>query len=112
MREKSSILASLRAAARCGGEGVEVATKPESRPDSICGRKEGRHLLGRAVKRLPRRQKELIRLYYSGDYTMKEIGQILQVNESRISQIHKGALETMARSLRALGIRSTADIEA
>jgi len=112
VREKSSELAALRSAARSDGEPGEVPARAECLPDSICARKEGRELLGQAVNRLAGRQKELIRLYYSGDYTMKEIGEILQVNESRISQMHKGALETMARNLRALGIRKRADIEA
>jgi RNA polymerase sigma factor for flagellar operon FliA len=38
--------------------------------------------------------------------TMKEIGEVLGVNESRVSQIHKIALERMAVSLRSAGIAS------
>jgi RNA polymerase sigma factor for flagellar operon FliA len=45
-------------------------------------------------------------LYYSGDFTMKEIGAKLGVNESRVSQIHKTALKRMAVVLESEGIRS------
>jgi RNA polymerase sigma factor for flagellar operon FliA len=38
--------------------------------------------------------------------TMKEIGDLLGVNESRISQIHKTALRKMAGALQSEGIRS------
>jgi len=38
--------------------------------------------------------------------TMKEIGEILGVNESRVSQIHKTALKRMAGVLESEGIRS------
>ena len=39
---------------------------------------------------------------------MKEIGDILGINESRVSQIHKSALEKMAVALQAVGIASSA----
>jgi len=34
-------------------------------------------------------------LYYTNEMTMKEIGGVLGINESRVSQIHKSALEKM-----------------
>ena len=40
--------------------------------------------------------------------TMKEIGGVLGVNESRVSQIHKSALERMQNVLNGTGISSTA----
>ena len=39
--------------------------------------------------------------------TMKEIGGVLGINESRVSQIHKSALEKMAVVLQANGITSS-----
>jgi RNA polymerase sigma factor for flagellar operon FliA len=38
--------------------------------------------------------------------TMREIGGILGINESRVSQIHKSALEKMATALQSAGIES------
>jgi RNA polymerase sigma factor for flagellar operon FliA len=46
-------------------------------------------------------------LYYTNEMTMKEIGSILGINESRVSQIHKSALEKMAAALAANGIISS-----
>jgi RNA polymerase sigma factor for flagellar operon FliA len=40
--------------------------------------------------------------------TMKEIGGVLGINESRVSQIHKAALEKMNTALQQAGIRSAA----
>jgi RNA polymerase sigma factor for flagellar operon FliA len=58
------------------------------------------------MKTLPVRHRQVIHNYYSGGKTMREIGEHLGVNESRVSQIHKAALERMAESLQASGIRS------
>ena len=46
-------------------------------------------------------------LYYTKDMTMKEIGAAMNINESRVSQIHKTALEKMAVALQAAGINSS-----
>jgi len=90
--------------------GMEVPGDPANRPDSICSRRQVRHLLEKAAGTLPKRYQEVISLYYSGEMTMKEIGNRLSINESRVSQIHKGALQSMARTLRSSGICSSADL--
>ena len=80
--------------------------KPESHPDSICSREQLRGVLGVAMKTLPERYQKVVSLYYSGEMTMKEIGGILGINESRVSQIHKAALEKMQVVLQSNGISS------
>ncbi len=80
--------------------------KPESHPDSICAREQLRGVLGVAMKTLPERYQKVVSLYYSGEMTMKEIGGILGINESRVSQIHKAALEKMQVVLQSNGISS------
>jgi len=80
--------------------------KPESHPDSICSREQLRGVLGVAMKTLPERYQKVVSLYYSAEMTMKEIGGILGINESRVSQIHKSALEKMQVVLQANGIDS------
>jgi RNA polymerase sigma factor for flagellar operon FliA len=80
--------------------------KPESHPDSICSREQLRGVLGVAMKTLPERYQKVVSLYYSGEMTMKEIGGILGINESRVSQIHKAALEKMQVVLQNNGISS------
>ncbi|MFN7994839.1 MAG: FliA/WhiG family RNA polymerase sigma factor [Bryobacteraceae bacterium] len=85
---------------------VEFPASPESHPDQICARRQLRSVLATAMKSLPKRYQKVVFLYYTNEMTMKEIGDILGVNESRVSQIHKVALEKMAASLRSAGIQS------
>lgn len=85
---------------------MEFPAAPDSQPDQICARKQLRSALAGAMKCLPKRYQKVVFLYYSNDMTMKEIGEVLGVNESRVSQIHKIALEKMAASLRSAGIES------
>lgn len=84
----------------------EFPAATETQPDRICARQELRAWLDQAMESLPPRYRQVLRLYYARDLTMKEIGVALGVNESRISQIHKAALEKMAAALQAAGIES------
>ena len=61
----------------------------------------------RAMQSLPERYQKIVSLYYSGDMTMREIGEMLGINESRVSQIHKSALEKMQVVLQSNGIQSS-----
>ena len=59
------------------------------------------------MKTLPERYRKVVLLYYTNEMTMKEIGGVLGINESRVSQIHKSALEKMAVALQSSGITSS-----
>ena len=85
---------------------LEFAAAPDSRPDRMCARKQLQLTLARAMKTLPERYQKVVFLYYTNELTMKEIGELLGVNESRISQIHKTALKKMANALQSEGISS------
>jgi RNA polymerase sigma factor FliA len=80
--------------------------KPEGQPDWICERSELRRTLGDAVEILPERYQRVMLLYYYNEMNMREIGGVLGINESRVSQIHKSSLEKMATALKAMGITS------
>ena len=84
----------------------EFPGSPDMRPDCMCSREELKGALNGAMAKLPERYKKVVVLYYTNDLTMKEIGGILGINESRVSQIHKSALEKMATALNANGIHS------
>lgn len=86
----------------------EPPASPAEAPDRICARAELRARLGSALSSLPVRQRQVMELYYEADYTMREIGGILGVNESRVSQIHKSALVRMQTALQERGIHSAA----
>jgi len=101
----------LISASTRGNEGDDLPapdfpSKPETHPDSICAREQLRSVLGDAMKTLPERYQKVVLLYYTNEMTMKEIGGILGINESRVSQIHKSALEKMQVALTATGITS------
>jgi len=86
----------------------EFAATPELRPDRICEQVQLQNTLARAIGTLPERYQKVVFLYYTNDLTMREIGEILGVNESRVSQIHKTALKKMAGVLESNGIHSAA----
>ena len=48
-------------------------------------------LLAQAIEELPEKERLVLSLYYYEEFTMKEIGALLGVNESRVSQLHTKA---------------------
>jgi RNA polymerase sigma factor for flagellar operon FliA len=86
----------------------EATSNPELAPDRLFARGQLRGKLDKAMKTLPERYQQVVTLYYERDMTMKEIGSVLGVNESRVSQIHKSALERMQNVLNGTGISSIA----
>jgi RNA polymerase sigma factor for flagellar operon FliA len=85
----------------------EFAANEDTQPDAMYCRHELKMVLGQAMQSLPERYQKIVSLYYSGDMTMREIGEMLGINESRVSQIHKTALEKMAVVLQSAGIHSS-----
>jgi RNA polymerase sigma factor for flagellar operon FliA len=49
-------------------------------------------VVAKAIEELPERQRLVLSLYYFEDLNLKEIGQVLQVTESRVSQLHAQAV--------------------
>jgi RNA polymerase sigma factor for flagellar operon FliA len=66
-------------------------------PERALDQSEVRDRLAEAVTRLPEREKLVIALYYYENLTLREIGEVLRVTESRVSQLHTKAV---------LGLRS------
>lgn len=82
----------------------------ESRPDSLQSDMERRKIVRFAVDQLPDRPRKIILMYYQQEYTMREIGERLQLDESRISQIHKDALRAILENLKMSGINASTDL--
>ncbi len=57
-----------------------------------CGPGERKEALFESVQRLPEREKLVVTLYYFEELTLREIGEVLRVTESRVSQLHTKAL--------------------
>jgi RNA polymerase sigma factor FliA len=108
LRTVGLISASGRGNDRDNAAAPEFPAKQEYQPDNICAHEELREVLISARKTLPERYQKVVVLYYTKDLTMKEIGGLLGVKESRVSQMHKIALEKMAVVLQAAGIHSVA----
>ena len=58
---------------------------------------EQRALLVKVIKKLPEKSRLAVQLYYYEQLTFKEIGKILNVSESRISQIHSETIDRLKR---------------
>jgi RNA polymerase sigma factor for flagellar operon FliA len=66
-------------------------------PEKVVEQNELRDRIAEALDRLPEREKLVIALYYYENLTLREIGEVLRVTESRVSQLHTKAV---------LGLRS------
>lgn len=68
-------------------------------PDQQVVEQESVEELAAAIEELPEREQLVLALYYHEDLTLKEIGHVLQVSESRVSQIHTKAIMTLRKRL-------------
>lgn len=69
-------------------------------PEASVAKQEVKRLLTEAIDRLPERERLVISLYYYEELTLKEIGQVLSVSESRVSQLHTRAMLRLRAALR------------
>ena len=68
-------------------------------PEEQVQETELREKLQEAMEQLTEKEKKVILLYYYEDLTLKEISRVLEVSESRISQLHTKALSKMQRTM-------------
>ena len=68
-------------------------------PEDAVDREEVKQMLMAAVDLLTEKERKVVLLYYYEDLTLKEVAQVLEVSESRISQLHSKALEKMKKQL-------------
>ena len=72
---------------------METLESPQNlNPDTLIEKEEIKAVIVEAIKQLPDKEKKVIVLYYYEDLTLKEIGEVLEVTESRISQLHTKAI--------------------
>lgn len=75
-------------------------------PEGILEEKELKEILVASINSLAKNEKLVISLYYYDELTYKEIGQVLDLSESRISQIHSKAILNIKNHLESNGINS------
>ena len=62
--------------------------------------KEIKEAVARAIEQLPEKERLVISLYYLDELTMKEAGKVLNITESRVSQIHSQAIMRLRAKLK------------
>ncbi len=68
-------------------------------PLFLCLQGERKRILADAIAQLPQREQQVLALYYQEELTMKEVGAVLGVGESRVSQIHSVAVARLRTTL-------------
>ncbi len=100
-QSKASGLISLD---ECLEQGTEVHTDSSQpmrfdSPEEVIEKQELKEILGAALEILTEKEKKVVLLYYYEELTLKEISAIMEVSESRISQLHTKALQKMKAKL-------------
>jgi RNA polymerase sigma factor FliA len=88
---------------------IDTIEDPQAaEPQMAMAHTELREALGDAISRLPEREKLVVTLYYYEELTLREIGEVLGVTESRVSQLHtKAILRLKARLASSLSRAGT-----
>ncbi len=82
----------------CLEQGTEIYTssnQPMKSPEEVVEKKELKEMLKSALEVLTEKEKKVVLLYYYEELTLKEISTIMEVSESRVSQLHTKALQKM-----------------
>jgi RNA polymerase sigma factor for flagellar operon FliA len=95
-----------------GGDGDQVALidtiedtdAPD--PQRSLSQTEMREAIADAIARLPEREKLVVTLYYYEELTLREIGEVLGVTESRVSQLHTKAILRLKARLSGAAARA------
>jgi RNA polymerase sigma factor FliA len=79
-----------------------LAGKGDTDPHTHLRLVELKEIISKAIDTLPEKERLMISLYYYEELTMKEIGAVLDITESRVSQIHSKAVLRLRNKLKAI----------
>ena len=100
---------SLDSATEDGLSHLELCVDPGEGASAELERKELREHLARAILQLPERERQILSLYFQEELTLAEIGAVIGVGESRVSQLRSLALSRLRTLLReSLGLPGSA----
>lgn len=98
---KVTNVVSLNEFEETGSEPVMDATHNShfAQPEDVVSENELKETLVKALECLTEKERRVIELYYYEEMTLKEISQILEVSESRVSQLHTKGLVKMRKKM-------------
>ncbi len=103
MRKKTAVASVVSIDEPIGNEegtiGDTLVSKTNDSPESELNKAELKKMLVEALDSLTEKEKIVVSLYYFDELTLKEISAVLEVTESRISQIHSKALIKLQNKL-------------
>jgi RNA polymerase sigma factor FliA len=79
-----------------------LAGKGDADPQTNFRLVELKAIIAKAIDTLPEKERLMISLYYYEELTMKEIGEVLGITESRVSQIHSKAVFRLRNKLKSI----------
>ena len=100
---RSAELATIRQAATTpdGHTTLDVAVDPSEGAQARLERLELREQLAQAIGVLPERERQILALYYEEELTLAEIGKVIGVGESRVSQLRTQAIARLRSHLKS-----------
>ena len=81
--------------------GGEIPVNAEDSPEARFEKREMREILARCIDELGERERMVVALYYFDELTLREIGEVLGVTESRVSQLHSKAMLLLRSRMKA-----------
>jgi RNA polymerase sigma factor for flagellar operon FliA len=105
-RSQSAPLMAAAMSTEDGNLENRIPAPAEQSPIGVLARTERARILRQEIERLPARYRAVVQLRYSSEFSLREIGAALQVNESRACQLHQNALGRLRRALKNRGVRS------
>ena len=76
-----------------------LKSSDKTTPEYITEREVVKKEIVKALEKLPEKERNVLILYYYDNLTLKEIGKVLEVSESRVSQLHGKAVQDLRHSL-------------
>lgn len=77
-----------------------LSSDAEPSPEDAMHQQERRDRIVEAILHLPEQQQKVLHLYYYEELTLKEVGAVLDVTESRVCQVHGAAMKALRKAVR------------
>ncbi|MCC0683535.1 FliA/WhiG family RNA polymerase sigma factor [Clostridioides sp. ZZV15-6383] len=79
-----------------------ISDREEELPANVIEEEEKLEILSKAISNLKEKEKLILSLYYYEDLNLKEIGKVLGVSESRVSQLHRKSIRNLRNKIKEL----------